>query len=89
MTGYAFMRNFLLFAVLCAASMATGVAADGPAKPLSLPPAALKLPYQAPAKHLGVATCSSSVCHGNIKSTGSYNVQLNEYVTWSHDDAHS
>ena len=65
------------------------LAADAPPKALSLPPAALKLPYLAANKHLGVATCSSSVCHGNVKSTGSYDVQLNEYVTWSHNDSHS
>jgi hypothetical protein len=64
-------------------------AADTPPKAPSLPPAALKLPYLTANKHLGVATCSSSVCHGNVKSTGSYDVQLNEYVTWSHDDSHS
>ncbi len=40
-------------------------------------------------KHLGVASCSSSVCHGNVKSTSSYDVQLNEYIIWSHDDSHS
>ena len=66
-----------------------GFAADVPPKALTLLPAAMKLPYQAMNKHLGVATCSSSVCHGNVKSTGSYDVQLNEYVTWSHDDSHS
>ena len=38
---------------------------------------------------MGVASCSSSVCHGNVKSSSNYNVQLNEYVTWSHDDTHS
>ncbi|MEP7247491.1 MAG: multiheme c-type cytochrome [Gammaproteobacteria bacterium] len=51
--------------------------------------AAIKLPYQLPNKHLGVSTCSSSVCHGSVKSNGNYNVQLNEYVTWSHEDTHS
>lgn len=55
----------------------------------ALPAAALKLPYQAPNKHLGVASCASSVCHGNVKSTSSYDVQLNEYLIWSHDDSHS
>ena len=67
------------------------IAADAGLKPGTLPPVAMKLllPYQAPNKHLGVATCSSSVCHGSVKSTGSYDVQLNEYVTWSHDDSHS
>jgi hypothetical protein len=51
--------------------------------------APVKLPYQLPNKHLGVATCSSSVCHGNVKSTSNYDVQLNEYVTWAHNDAHA
>ena len=43
--------------------------------------ALVKLPYQLTTKHLGVATCSSSVCHGNVKSTSNYDVQLNEYMT--------
>jgi hypothetical protein len=74
-------------AALYLAGIAACVAADAP---LQLPPGALALlPYQAPNKHLGVATCSSSVCHGNVKSTSSYDVKLNEYITWSHDDSHS
>jgi len=40
-------------------------------------------------KHLGVASCSSSVCHGSVTPTKTYDVLLNEYVTWSHEDAHS
>jgi hypothetical protein len=66
-------------------------AADASLKPGTLPAAAMKLllPYEAMNKHLGVATCSSSVCHGSVKSKNSYNVQLNEYVTWSHDDSHA
>jgi cytochrome c554/c'-like protein len=52
-------------------------------------PGPAKLPYQLPNKHLGVATCSSSVCHGNVKSTSNYDVQLNEYVTWAHNDTHA
>ena len=83
-----FVARVLAAWLLC---MSCGVAAESPLKAaVALPTAALKLlPYQAPNKHLGVASCSSSVCHGNVKSTGSYNVQLNEYVTWSHDDSHS
>jgi hypothetical protein len=80
------VRVFALYA-LCAVGVA--IAADAPTKEVTLPPAALKLPYQAMNKHLGVASCASSVCHGNVKSTGSYDVQLNEYITWSHDDSHS
>lgn len=47
------------------------------------------LPYQAGDKHLGVASCASSVCHGAVKPNDKYNVQLNEYVTWSRHDAHA
>src|SRR5215475_5578282 len=42
-----------------------------------------------PARHLGVASCSSSVCHGAVAPNHSGNVLLNEYVTWSHQDAHA
>jgi hypothetical protein len=42
-----------------------------------------------PGKHLGVASCSSSVCHGSVTPSKTYDVLLNEYVTWSHEDAHS
>jgi cytochrome c554/c'-like protein len=40
-------------------------------------------------KHLGVTSCSSSVCHGAVTPSNTYDVLLNEYVTWSHQDAHS
>lgn len=82
----------ILGAFICWLGVAGVVtAADAPLKPGTLPPAAMKLllPYEAPNKHLGVATCSSSVCHGSVKSKTSYNVLLNEYITWSHDDAHA
>jgi hypothetical protein len=89
MSAAALMRRFLICAALCVSGITASLAADAPSKPIVLPPAALKLPYQEANKHLGVATCSSSVCHGNVKSTSSYDVQLNEYITWSHDDSHS
>jgi hypothetical protein len=89
MTFVVLMRRLIVCATLVASGHTASFAADTPAKSLVLPPAALKLPYQAGNKHLGVATCSSSVCHGNVKSTSSYDVQLNEYITWSHDDSHS
>jgi predicted CxxxxCH...CXXCH cytochrome family protein len=63
---------------------ATASAADKPPEPGSI-----KLPYELPAKHMGVSTCSSTVCHGSTKSNSSYNVQLNEYITWSHQDVHA
>ena len=50
----------------------------------SLTPAA-----QAANKHMGVSSCSSSVCHGAVIPSNTYDVLLNEYVTWSHEDAHS
>ena len=40
-------------------------------------------------RHMGVASCSSSVCHGSVSPSKTYDVLLNEYVTWSHEDAHS
>jgi hypothetical protein len=40
-------------------------------------------------KHLGVATCASSVCHGKLTAQTGRNVALNEYRIWSHDDYHS
>jgi len=40
-------------------------------------------------KHLGVATCSSAVCHGQVTPSQKYDVLMNEYVTWSHHDAHA
>jgi hypothetical protein len=40
-------------------------------------------------KHMGVSSCSSSVCHGAVTPSNTYDVLLNEYVTWSHEDAHS
>lgn len=50
---------------------------------------AAPLPYQSHDRHLGVASCSSSVCHGSIKPTTHGPVRLDEYVTWSHQDAHA
>jgi hypothetical protein len=47
------------------------------------------LPYQAPNKHMGVATCASSVCHGSVTPSGGHDVRLDEFVTWSHQDKHS
>ena len=46
------------------------------------------MPYQA-GKHLGVASCASSVCHGAVETWTKYDVSQNEYVTWSHEDRHS
>lgn len=40
-------------------------------------------------KHLGVASCASSVCHGKGKPVDNENVWLNEYRIWSTQDRHS
>jgi hypothetical protein len=47
--------------------------------------------HAAASKHLGVATCSSSVCHGRLTATagGQSNVALNEYAVWLKEDRHS
>ncbi|MBX3703289.1 MAG: hypothetical protein KF822_05905 [Steroidobacteraceae bacterium] len=51
--------------------------------------AAPALAADAPASHLGVASCASSVCHGVAKPVENANVLRNEYVTWSHFDPHA
>lgn len=40
-------------------------------------------------KHLGVATCASSLCHGSARPLAARTVSQNEYVTWSHFDPHA
>ncbi|MBV8852781.1 MAG: hypothetical protein JOY91_05235, partial [Sinobacteraceae bacterium] len=40
-------------------------------------------------RHMGVSTCASSVCHGAVTPSKTYDVLLNEYVTWSHSDKHA
>jgi hypothetical protein len=40
-------------------------------------------------KHMGVATCASTLCHGSAQPLDSRNVLQNEYVTWSHFDPHA
>lgn len=40
-------------------------------------------------KHLGVAACASSVCHGKIAPQIGRDVGLNEYRTWTEEDVHS
>lgn len=41
------------------------------------------------AKHLGVATCASSTCHGKISPDGDSPVAQNEYFIWSKYDHHA
>lgn len=47
------------------------------------------LPQQEEQKHLGVATCASSTCHGSLQPLENTRVLQNEFVTWSRLDPHS
>src|SRR5258708_1530475 len=70
-------------ALLCTLA-ATTLLAAAPA-----PPTIAVLPAQGLNKHMGVTSCASSVCHGAVLPSKTYDVLLNEYVTWSHNDAHA
>lgn len=50
---------------------------------------AAPLPQNDDYKHMGVATCASSICHGKTSAQKDSNVQLNEYRLWSSTDYHS
>ena len=47
------------------------------------------LPERAADHHLGVASCASSVCHGAVQPPDRPGPLMNEFVTWSHEDAHA
>ena len=40
-------------------------------------------------KHLGVASCATSVCHGKLSPAPGKHVALNEYQTWTREDRHA
>jgi hypothetical protein len=40
-------------------------------------------------KHMGVATCASSVCHGSSAERNGANIYHNEYVIWGQRDPHA
>ena len=48
-----------------------------------------ELPEESANKHMGVATCATSQCHGSAVPRDGSNVLQNEYVTWTQDDPHS
>lgn len=76
--------------LLCAGSLGwLSIATGATAADRTVAPATPVLPAQGVNKHMGVTSCSSSVCHGAITPSKVYDVLLNEYVTWSHDDVHS
>jgi hypothetical protein len=47
------------------------------------------LPDQSSDKHLGVASCASSNCHGSLQAIDRTRVLQNEFITWSREDQHS
>lgn len=49
----------------------------------------LTLPAMAADRHMGVATCASSVCHGSTTERSGGRILHNEYVTWWQQDPHS
>lgn len=51
--------------------------------------ASAELPGEASDRHMGVATCAASQCHGSAAPRDSTGVTQNEYVTWTRDDPHS
>lgn len=63
---------------LLALGLATGLAAEAP-----------PLPSQGDARHLGVATCAGSTCHGSARPLDATGVLQNEYLTWHRRDAHA
>ena len=48
-----------------------------------------ELPENDAHKHMGVATCATSQCHGSAVPRDGTGVLQNEYVTWTRDDPHS
>lgn len=46
-------------------------------------------PGAAAYKHLGVASCAASVCHGKLTAQTGRDVALNEYRIWLQNDQHS
>lgn len=48
-----------------------------------------ELPQYAPEKHMGVATCGNSTCHGVTQLEVPSNVLQNEYSTWLFHDRHA
>lgn len=50
---------------------------------------AAELPHNAHHKSLGVASCSSSLCHGGVEAWRESGVLQNEYFTWARSDKHA
>lgn len=50
---------------------------------------AAPLPYTDGNKHLGMATCSGSACHGSTRAFIDAAVMQNEYYIWTREDRHA
>lgn len=50
---------------------------------------AVTLPEFSEDRHMGVATCSSGVCHGQSTQSTKDDVRMNEYRTWLAEDDHA
>jgi hypothetical protein len=70
-------------------TLASWYAAIAPFTALAALAAETAAPTTIPLKHLGVATCATSVCHGKIAPQTGRDVQLNEYRIWLQQDRHS
>ena len=51
--------------------------------------ASITLPQHDELKHLGVASCAASMCHGSTIPRSGSDILQNEYITWSREDAHA
>ena len=56
---------------------------------VATPVDAQSLPQYSKDKHLGVASCAGSTCHGGVQAYKDSPVLQNEYVTWSREDSHA
>lgn len=56
---------------------------------LLTPQALAQGPDAGAGKHLGIASCAGSTCHGASSPVANANVQLNEYATWLRHDKHA
>jgi hypothetical protein len=59
------------------------------ALPGAIAPAFAVEPGIADYKHMGVASCATSVCHGKLAPQSDRDVALNEYRIWQQEDRHA
>jgi hypothetical protein len=76
------MKRLALAAIACAAAVA--VAQNQP-----IPNAQSPTPNAAPGHYVGVASCTSSGCHGSTVPLNATPVLQNEFYTWLNNDRHA